>query len=402
MRKFPNLTRFGISAVSRVAVRAKSAAVAVGLLMALCTTGANAQYPVLYSSSSESNTAPLFGSSVMNLGDARLAATTRTSVVDSAFRGKSTDTNVQPASYMGDGYSALQSAECYSGYGPNTSCNVSYYFNGEALAFRREGSRRFGLTQNTFLSDIDFEWGGRLTLGKMCDCSNAYEFVYAGPFQWTRTSDVFGAAVNSKFIANPSTLGTAFNGSTRQTQLLQSKLNSFEVNRRWWAWDAISTLIGVRYVKFEENYQLASQRAAAPVSGVYNDEIDNDMVGLQIGGDLFFPTSLRTSVSIKGKAGAFANFATRELRMSDSDGAAVINGVDDVDIAGLFEVGVNGHYQITPSVRLSGGYEVWFVPGVATEARQASHFLNANSGTAIRMTDDVVFHGFTMGAQLLY
>jgi hypothetical protein len=45
---------------------------------------------------------------------------------------------------------------------------------------------------------------------------------------------------------------------------------------------------------------------------------------------------------------------------------------------------------------------VWFVPGVATEARQASHFLNANSGTAIRMTDDVVFHGFTMGAQLLY
>jgi hypothetical protein len=126
------------------------------------------------------------------------------------------------------------------------------------------------------------------------------------------------------------------------------------------------------------------------------------MLGLQVGGDLFFPTSLRTMVSMKGKAGAYADFANREVRMIDSTGAAVFNGFDDVDIAGLFEFGANFHYEVTPSVRLTGGYELWFMPGVATQSKQQPQFLNVNSGTSIRMTDDIAFHGATFGAQILY
>jgi hypothetical protein len=126
------------------------------------------------------------------------------------------------------------------------------------------------------------------------------------------------------------------------------------------------------------------------------------MVGVQIGGDLFFPTSLLTTISLKGKAGAFANFASREMRLVDSIGTALVNGNDDVNLAGLFEIGANMHYQLTPSVRLSGGYEVWYLPGMATEAGQRPNLLNNNSASIVDSDDDVIFHGFNMGAQLLF
>jgi hypothetical protein len=410
MRRIQLFTRIGLSAITSVARKAKAVALTAGLMVAVGASQSQAQYSVPYAASNSSaskglaNTGTVFGSPVMKLGDAAVTAGSRSAVVDSAFRGTTKNSSVKPASYILDeGYAALNMAESCHGYGPDASANINWYFRGEALVFRREGNRRFSLTQNVFMNNYDFEFGGRFTGGRMLDRVNAFEFVYVGPFRWTKTSDVTGVGtINSRFLANPASLDDAFNGANRHVQVLQADLDNFEVNRRYWAWDAISTMVGIRYVKYEENYQLASNRGAAPLAGSYRDRIENDMIGVQVGGDVFFPTSLRTLVSIKGKGGVFANLASRELRMVDTDGQAVINGFDDVDIAGLIELGANAHYDLTPSIRLSGGYELWFLPGVATQSNQRPQFLNANSGSTIRMDDDIVFHGATFGAQLLY
>ena len=114
------------------------------------------------------------------------------------------------------------------------------------------------------------------------------------------------------------------------------------------------------------------------------------------------PTSLRTLISFKGKAGVYANFNGREVEIINDGAASLRNAFDDVDVAGLVELGANGIYQLTPSVRLNAGYEAWLMPGVATVSRQRPNLLNAGSGTAIRATDTIAFHGFSFGAQVLY
>lgn len=424
MRRILLNTRNGITAIASVAKRLGLCALTTGLVASTVVTPVHAQYPVHYASAGAnvsvgaasyltgqgSSVVPASSGSVMKLGDAGVPTTSSSSnVVDSLFRGNRTGSAVQPASYMNSSaYDQLCAAECSTGYGPNASCNISWYFNYDALWLRREGHRRFSLTQTVFMDNPDFEFGGRYTVGKMFDCVNAYEFVYAGPFRWTRFSDTDPAGagnVNSRFTAFPTTLADGFNGANRHIQRLDSDLDSFELNRRWWAWDAISTLIGIRYLRYEDNYALTSLRPGggpAPLASTYQDQIDNDMVGLQIGGDLYMPTSLRTLVSVKGKAGVYGNFASRETRVVNDAALTLRNGIDDVNIAGLFEMGINGIYQVTPSIRVNAGYEAWLMPGVATVSRQLPHFLNAGSGTTVRMNDVLAFHGFSLGAQILY
>jgi len=342
----------------------------------------------------------------MTLGTNPVTSADHVAVVDSAYRPEGQlASEVTKASYLGDwGYQALQQAENCPGAYSCTRCDFEWYFNAEFVGFRREGDRRFSLTNAQLMSDVEFELGTRATIGKMCDCSTAYEFVFVGPFQWERGSDSPPPAppINSRFAAFPFNLADPFNNATSHTQRWIARSNSLELNRRQWAWDAVSTLIGIRYFNYEEDYRLRSERAVAPLSGLYTDEIKNNLIGPQIGGDIFFLTSLKTSLSLRGKAGVFANFAEREVRLAATNSTILFNGKDKVDIAGLFEFGINFNYQITPSIRLNGGYEVWYMPGMGTVSDQNPASLTFDSGTRLQLHDDIFLHGFNAGVQVLY
>jgi hypothetical protein len=410
MRKILNFTRLAVSAIARNIHRNRVTAAVASACLALGT-----MHPVGAQTYSASYTqaanlvAPTAmaqrGSSVLRLGEIPAAVDNSPAVVDSTFRSSNRSAGVTSASYLGDmGLKALHAAECRPvGYGPNASCNARWYFGFDALWLRREGLRRYSLTQNAFLDDTEYEFGGRYTVGKLCDCVNAYEFVYAGPFRWLNSSETIGAAnVESKFNSTPIGLSTAFNDADRHVQQYRSSLDSYELNKRWWAWDAVSTMIGVRYTNYRDRYSLQSFRTAAPVSGTYQDNVSNDLVGLQIGGNLFLPTSLRTSVNFKAKGGLFANFASRTVDLIENNASILKNGFDKTDLAGLVEFGVSGIYQFTPSVSIQGGYEFWYMPGLATVSNQRNSFLDLNTGSNIRMDHDILIHGFSVGAQILY
>lgn len=413
MRRILLFTRNGISAIASVAKRASFVALTAGVIATMgASREAAAQYPALYATSNTNfsvnpaaaQSAGSNSSGVMRLGEISSGQVSSNGVVDGSYFGSASDSSVKPASYMGGArYNQQCGPNGCAAYGPNACCDVSWYAEYEAMWLRREGHRRFSLTQNVFMNNPDYQYGGRYTIGKMLDCANSWEFVYAGPFRWTRGSDFTNVGnVNSKFLAVPASLQNGFDGANRHVQSLRQSLDSFEVNRRWWAWDAISTLIGIRYLKYQDHYSLTSVRAAAPLLSNYRDNIDNDMVGLQVGGNVYVPTSLRTLVSFRGKAGVYGNFASRDLRIVKDGAVALRNLTDDVNIAGVVEFGVNGIYEVTPSIRLTSGYEAWLLPGSATVSNQRSQLLNAGSGTAIRMKDTVVLHGFTVGAQVLF
>jgi hypothetical protein len=84
-------------------------------------------------------------------------------------------------------------------------------------------------------------------------------------------------------------------------------------------------------------------------------------------------------------------------------GTLVLDAVDrDIDLAGLIEYGVYGRYQIVPSIRLTGGYEFWYLPGMATVDAQSINQVNPNTGGRVSNHDEVFIHGATLGVQVLF
>lgn len=285
----------------------------------------------------------------------------------------------------------------------DAGCDVSYYGTAEALYFRRENDERFSLSRASRMSPFDYEWGGRLTVGRLIDCVNGYEFAYAGPFKWTRDSVRNGAGQDSRLTTVgllPVAIST-FDGADFHSQTYQARLNSYEVNRRWWAWDVFSVLVGLRTVDYRESYGFNSIRNNVG-SGLYLDSTKNLMVGPQVGGDLMTPVGLRTLIGIKGKAALLGNFARNEILLQNA-GTSILDSVDSsIKVAGLFEFGGYAKYSLTPSIRLHGGYEFWYVPGVATVPGQSLHVVSPQTGERVRAKEELLLHGASFGAQILF
>ncbi len=286
----------------------------------------------------------------------------------------------------------------------DAGCDFTYYGSAEALYFRRDYDERFTLSQATALPPFDYEWGGRVTVGQVWDCVNGYEAVYAGPFKWDRVSTVTGGgnAFQSRLVPVNLPVGSlsGFNNANTHNQVYRARMNSVEVNRRWWAWDVFSTLVGLRYVDYREQYGFSS--AGMNGQGLYEDFTRNFMIGPQIGGDIMQPLGLRTLIGFKGKAALLANLSRNEVALQNN-GAGILNAVDsDVDVAGLFEFGAYAKYSITPSIRLHAGYEFWYIPGVATVPSQNLNIVSSGTGIKVDADDDLLIHGGSFGAQILY
>jgi hypothetical protein len=299
---------------------------------------------------------------------------------------------------FGSSGSMVGADQCFVG------CDINWYVGYEALWLRREGDERFSLSRNTIMKDFGYDFGGRYTVGRMFDCVNGWEGVYVGPYSWERQATVTGNGnLQSNFSpSNGFTLAdiATFNNADIHTQVWNAELHSFELNRRWWSWDVLSTLIGIRYVDYEENFAFRSTSGA--LNGLYTERLDNNMIGAQVGADIMYPVSLRTTVGFRGKAGVYANFAERSTFLSDGGTLLLNTGDNSVSVAGLIEGGVFAHYQIVRSIRLTAGYEFWYMPGAATVAEQSPGLLTPSSGTSVRQKDDLFLHGGSLGVQILF
>ncbi len=285
---------------------------------------------------------------------------------------------------------------------PDGGCDLRYYTSAEALYFQRRGDEGFTLATGRKFNSFDYEWAGRITLGRMFDCVNAVEAVYAGPFHWRRNDFATGIPVASRFVTSGGYLPAQITGFTNATTFRQSqsaRMNVVELNRRWWAWDVFSIMIGVRGVDYREAYGIST---VAP-GNVLSAGVTNLMLGPQIGGDFMQPVGLRTLVGIRGKAALLANF-------NDSTTRAIINNAllvnsasgTDVDVAGMFEFGTYVKYSITPSIRAQGGYDIWYLPGVATIDEQGLNNISPFLGDKSRATGEVLVHGASAGLEILF
>ena len=284
------------------------------------------------------------------------------------------------------------------------TCDLRYYVSAEALYWRRENDERFSLSQNSRLEPFDYEWGGRITVGRMLDCVNAYEVSYVGPFEWDRSTSRAGVNLQSKLNPDAPFVAadiSAFNNATLHQQEYRAQLNSFEANRRWWAWDIFSTMIGVRVIDYREDYLFRSTNPLVG-TGLLVDETRNIMIGPQVGADYMTPLGLRTLVGVRGKGAVVANFNRNQVFMSNAGLINLDAEDEDLDLAGLIEFGSFVKYSVTDSIRLTAGYDFWFMPGVATVPGQGLNRISPETGAEPNADEEVFIHGSSFGAEILF
>lgn len=302
-------------------------------------------------------------------------------------------------------------------YGCFGGCEPGCYFRAEALLMRRDGDERLTLSREFELGEFDHEWGTRLTFGRTCDCVDGYEATYTGGFQWDLSRQIgdpagalpadppgtFGTLITSAAAPNDVNVDV-FDGGTNvfQRQTYSAEYDSFEFNRTSTGWDVVRLLYGVRYIDYSENYRLSViDNALGPnQTGFVKSDVDNDLIGGQVGLDMGYPLGERLWSMVRARGGVFLNLTEATFHLDNDSTTEVFNFDESRRLAGLLEFGTTLRYQLGDALSVSGGYELWYVANVATAPGQLSRVISPGVGSTVNDGDDVFLHGAVFGVEL--
>ena len=171
-----------------------------------------------------------------------------------------------------------------------------------------------------------------------------------------------------------------------------------------------SFLYGFRVMSIDERSSFQSRGtiydstgAGSAVYGNYNVRTGNDLVGLQIGGDMTYQYN-KWQWGFRGKAGPMVNSAHHisEIRSGGTDPFAGSFPNDRLaasrsSVACVIEFGVTGKYMITPHFWLTGGYDLMWVTGLALAPEQMK--FETDPSTKLNSGGTVFYHGLTAGCE---
>ncbi len=288
---------------------------------------------------------------------------------------------------------------------PCPRCPDRRFITGEALYIKRAGDNFFSLGDRFALDEFDFDWGVRVSAGYIMECTDAIDITYTGLTSWNNAAAVTGtlaAPLNLRFPLNaaiPANQADTFYNAQAQGQIWESRYNSFEINQRNWGWDVISILQGIRVINYEEEFTFRSANFLNQ-QGQINHNTSNILVGLQIGIDMLYPIARQVSSGVRARAAGFANFAEQDVRVVNNGFQLLNNSDDDIDLAGLLELGVNTRFHVNRNISVMAGYEVWYMTQIATVPGNTPTQLISTYGRDIDTDEDVFFHGFTAGFEV--
>ncbi|WP_230254991.1 hypothetical protein [Rhodopirellula halodulae] len=299
----------------------------------------------------------------------------------------------------------------YGGVMACPTCDPYRYATVEALYMRREGIDNFTLARDFALDDPDFEWAPRITVGVVPDCVNGFEVGFTGVLNWE--SDVSDTTGNLVTLLQPGAgvsldrFGAIGDEAESQRQIYDSRFWSVEMNRTMMAWDVAKLSIGGRYVDFVEELNYTSYNGIAPFdeteTGILRNSAENRLIGLQVGADIFNPIGRFSSSYVRARAGGYLNLAESDIFISDANTRQVSGSNSSSEFSGLFEFGTGVRYQAGEIFAVRGGFEAWYLTGVATSEEQiSSATVTPTFGRSLIADDDVFFIGLTFGAELKY
>jgi hypothetical protein len=249
------------------------------------------------------------------------------------------------------------------------------------------------------------------------------ELGYLGLVQ-QRKSMTYLAAPDGSIISKFATLGPAntytpvlwpFDHAAYSSLVYRSRFDSAELNLRYSTGPSarmpIDLLAGVRFVKLQENLDYLAANPSnvfgltspLPV-GLYSTKTDNDLIGLQVGGDLSYRVTPNLSLIGKGRGGLLVNSATQR---SNVTGTLIATNAlfsdtgagSGVGLAGLFEFGIHTNYQLSRNINLMFGYQGLFLSDLSTAPRQLNWSPELGGRNGLDRNGSLFFFGPAAGIE---
>jgi len=291
------------------------------------------------------------------------------------------------------------------------------------------------------------EWGYGydVRIGRtICSCAFAWEAVYWGVFTGMSEQNLYAADMVDNLYSTydfgwltydngvdpPTEVNNFYDGAQRHRLRRDWEVHNLELNLWHMPFFVFNDCdrgnahfgctVGFRYFSFDEYLQFATDQTGT-VFGVdpedelfYNIDVDNDLIGIQIGarGDYHLRRNLEFHAGMK--AGLYNNHISHVSQIVGSNGAAYVGGgpnvgqvfdvhsnKNDVALLGELELGVT--WRITPRFSAIGGYRAVAVTGVALTTNQIPYnFAGINDVEDIDSNGSLILHGGYFGGQFIW
>lgn len=360
------------------------------------------------------------------------------------------------SSPYGDGYEGCQGPECLEpecggevitgDFGCGTPC-CNWFGGAYWLFMARSSNRGYILNYDSTAPGVallrsggqidGYQNGFETRFGRYFDCGcYGLEAAYWGifPDDYERSVDWASLGGGALYTAigfdglsyNPGAgaipVRQMYGDATRTSQLHRLRRNyeihNIELNflknpRRRAGCFHYELLAGIRYFRFNDGFLYSTDYANNmfgddPANEMhYNIDVDNNLLGFQIGGraDRYFGSCF--SVNVGAKAGIYNNHVNHRQSIFAGNGFAYnSNNVDynfdrsENEFAILSELTAGVSYDVGCNWRLTGGYRVVAACGVATSDGQIPRDYNFNYYNGQTYADDcLILHGAYVGAE---
>lgn len=281
--------------------------------------------------------------------------------------------------------------------------------------------------------------GTRLTVGYILDHDEKHqdhsiEVTYEGPDSWNKLYRINAAEASIFDPPITATVGSldnalnqflgGFNGVDTYLIKYQSDLNSLELNyrirselggdqlvydpdtalwvRRVGNGVTFSYLLGLRDVDLDERINETATRTAefvGPASGAYNLKVNNNLAGIQFGGELDYQYQ-RFFAAVRGSIAPSINFANQMSSIQSTDpilGSLPLTllKADNDGPACISEFRLEGGYELRPNVRVRFTYDFQWLTSIALAPNQLA-LANPNPGKLI-VSNDIMLNGVSVG-----
>ena len=307
---------------------------------------------------------------------------------------------------------------CSSSYFDADCCNPWFASVSGLIMTRDRGNKRYFTFEDGNISnqithswDDDMDWAGgyELTVGHYfgceCECALAVTYWSLGDMEAgtnTRsTANLLSTPMDVGFVDfDGRAAGTYFDTAREHRIRRESDFDNLEVNllhipaARCGDNLQLSMLAGVRYFRFDDGLSFASVSGgnefgdAGGSEEAYLDvDVDNNLLGFQIGGRADYRLADRFSVFAAPEIGIYGNHIENDVSLRTGDGirgTATVPGAgsvdfplsdDKTDVAFLAQIDLGAEFAITRQLKVFGGYRAIAVTGVALADEQVPQFL---------------------------
>jgi hypothetical protein len=249
-------------------------------------------------------------------------------------------------------------------------------------------------------NDLDFETsvGPRVALGRNLHSGRTAELVYFGLHDWSANAQAKG----NNNLSLPGDLGLSsfdFFAADRMDVAYGSRIHNMEANL-WSPLGDIQWMTGFRYFSVQEDFKISSFDSDTYLSD-YRIDTNNQMYGGQVGLRKIWGFGW-LNIAPEVKFGLLQNANNQHSVVRDLGNTNVLRDerVSASILSSLSEIRLVGGAALTRNFKVTTGYNMLWLTGVAQAPYQ---FDTSDTSTSSRFVDDnrsIFFHGLSLGLVL--